>query len=226
MADGTFFRVEVRGDLGAAIRAEGRAVRKAVMQGMAQAGRDTRRDMLREFRSRLQSGRRLVGQRSLNGLVAVRRAPRTGFSSWTPRVWVQSRATYKRGGVRQEPIDLFAVFDEGATVRAANGKYLAIPTENAPFKKGRGQRKATPKEAAAASVPMRFVPIAPDKALLVDPRRPKGSRESALYILVRQVRLAKRISLDGIFSRNAGRVMDLIDEKLALELARITLRNV
>lgn len=216
----SFFRVEVRGDLGKAIRAEGRAIRKAVTQGLAQAGRDTRRDLLREFRSRLRSGRRGVSLKSLNGLVSVGRKPRTGFESWSPRVWVISRATYKRGGVRQEPIDLFAVFDEGATIRAASGKFLAIPTENAPKKPGRGQRAATPKEATRAGVPIRFVPIAPGKALLVDPRT-----EAVMWVLVRRVRIQKRLSLDAIHRRHADRVLDHIDDKLSLELARITLRS-
>lgn len=211
------FRAEVRGgDFGRAIEGDGRALRKALTQGLAKAGRDTRAEMLRDFQSRLRTGRRGVGARSLEGLVTVRQKPRTGFVSWTPRVWVQSRATYKRGGVRQRPVDLFAVFDAGATVRAAAGRFLAIPTANAPWKQGRGgARKATPKEAAAMGVKVDLVRLTPSRMLLVDPRT-----KAVLWVLVRQVRLAPRLSLDAIFRRNADRITDHVGAILDAELAR------
>ena len=173
---------------------------------------------MREFRSRLSSGRRFVGAKSLNNLLVVRRKPARGFSSWSPRVWVRSRATYKAGATRTQSIDLFDVFDTGAVVRAQRSKYLAIPTENAPFKQGRGgTRRASPSE---ANVKVRFVPARGGNAVLIDPRS-----KQVLWVLVRQVRVPKRISIDAVVARHGGRLIDVIETKLDNELARLARRS-
>jgi hypothetical protein len=75
--------VSIRGDLSAAMRDEGRILRKSVTQGLVQTGRQTRTELLRMMRRNLKLGKRLSGTKSTN-LVRVLRKPRRGFGLWDP----------------------------------------------------------------------------------------------------------------------------------------------
>ena len=204
--------VTIRGDLAAAMRDESRILRKSVTQGLAQTGQQTRTELLRMMRRNRKLGKRLSGTKSTN-LVRVLRKPRKGFGLWDPRVVVFSRATYKAGGVRGAPVDLLDVFDQGAVIRARSGKWLAIPTEHAPLKPGRGgARRATPRETKRK---LTFIASGHDRAVLVD-----RQARAVLYVLVKQVRIRKRLNIDRVFLKNAANLTTNIERKLEAEYRR------
>lgn len=103
------------------------------------------------------------------------------------RVW--SKALVKRPGGRA---DLITVFDEGATILARSGKWLAIPLPGAPRK---GLRRARPDDY-------------PQKWLVVKPAADRRSAvvcfkqepEKPLWLLIRQVRIGKRLDVDRAFT--------------------------
>ena len=88
-------------------------------------------------------------------------------------------------------------FDEGAIIRAKSGRWLAIPTEHAPRRGtsvgGRSSmtRRISPKSYVRRDR-LRFVPVNPRLALLVERRRGKSL---VMFILVKQVKLKKRLDV-------------------------------
>jgi hypothetical protein len=120
---------------------------------------------------------------------------------------------------------LIAVHESGATIRSANGFWLAIPTKAAG--RGAGGRKITPADWEKRNGRLlRFVYRSGRSALLIDEgrkapgnvmvlRRTKGgsrlaeprtfkNRSVVMFTLVPQVRLKKRLDLFGAAERVAG----------------------
>ena len=122
---------------------------------------------------------------------------------------VRSVARYKAGATRAAPVDLVALFGEGATVTAPGGRWLAIPTGNGPPKpSGRGgNRFATPREMAALGWKIGIAKSGAGKAV--------GGRERVVtHVLVRQVTLRKRYDLDAV----VGRWVPRLPELMAIEI--------
>lgn len=187
----------MRDDLTAVARAATTSVRRATL--------GSRRDIQKQLRRSLTLGRRLSGG-SMDQLVRAWVEPRRG-NRLDPKGRVYSRARYRRPS---GTVDLLLVFDEGALITGRGGKWLAIPTGNAPLKSGRGgARRATPGEAGLNLV---FLPAGSNRGVLVDP----GSRE-VLYVLVKQVRVRKRIDLDRVFQARSARLVDQFFRTLARE---------
>lgn len=195
---------------------ENRILRKGAIQGLRKTARETRADLIKMVRRNLATGRRLTGSRSASNLVGTYSVPKRGFDRWPPRTGVFSRATYKRPGGRA---DLLKVFDEGATITAAGGKWLAIPTAKAPVKSGGrgGLRAATPAE---SGMRFTFVPISDRLAMLRERRA-----QYPVYWLVRKVRIRKRINVDRVFRNNAVKLRPNVEAALEAEFRRFAGRG-
>ena len=135
------------------------------------------------------------------------------------------------GSVYTKAEKLIRVFNEGTTIRSADGFWLAIPTENAP-KFGRRRKRVNPSNFPKEIYgPLRFV-YRPKVSLLVvdNQRQRKGARGGyvlskskralktgyglstvIMFFLVPQVRLKKRLNVADIERRAAARVPALID---------------
>lgn len=98
---------------------------------------------------------------------------------------------------------------------ARNGQWLAIPTENAPLRSGRGGvRRAWPSE---TKLQLQFLRIEPNRAVLLT----KGRRPRVLYILVRKVELAKRLDIAHAHSRASRRLFREFPRQLARQDRRL-----
>lgn len=136
-------------------------------------------------------GRGLSGAKFEN-IVGAHTIPKKGYTVHIEgRVFSKARYTRKSG-----LIDLFEVFSRGATVTAGSGRWLAIPTKNAPLRSGRGGvRRAWPSE---TSFKLRFVPTGrPNLAMLVA-QSDKGKPPTPIWWLIKSAKIAKRFPADQI----------------------------
>jgi len=133
---------------------------------------------------------------------------------------------------------IIRAFDEGAVVRAKRGRFLAIPTENAP-RRGVGGRRISPSTFPEHRFgPLRFVPRPSGPSLLVvDGVRASFSRKTGelrgfrrasdrarrtgaglttvvMFVLVPQVKLLKRLNVARAAERWSGRLPALVERSL------------
>jgi hypothetical protein len=131
--------------------------------------------------------------------------------------------------------------DEGAVIRSKRGRFLAIPTENAP-RKGTDGRRIRPRTFPEHSFgPLRFVPRSSGPSLLVvDGLRASFSRNTGelqgfrratdrarrsgqglatvvMFLLVPQVKLRKRLDVARAAERWSGQLPALIEQQLRSE---------
>lgn len=113
---------------------------------------------------------------------------------------VASTALYKRpGGL----VDLITVFQEGATITARGGKYLAIPV-------GAGKKE---KLENLKSEDIELLPFRNGKGFVVLRRGARGFGRGGggvLFLLVKQVRIKPRLSLDGLADAASAGIEDEI----------------
>lgn len=123
---------------------------------------------------------------------------------------------------------IFDAFMNGAVITGRGGQHLAIPTESVP-RIGRGGRTPmTPAQVAAQFGPLKSIPTGNPRApfILAVPtidaksgtgvrtatrrRRAQGrqAKMTAMFVLVREVRLAKRMDPDAIAEKWASRIPD------------------
>ncbi len=202
-------KVAIRGNLTAMMRDEVRAVNKSATIAVRRASRGARRDIIRQIKRSVKAGQGLTRKRPEDWVIA-KTTPRRGFSA-NPTGVVSGRARYRRKG---GDVDLLTILDEGATITARSGKFLAYPTENAPLRSGRGgARRAMPSE---ARIPVDVLPAGRDAAVLVR----KGTRQ-VLWILIRQVRLPRRINAARSHAKRTAKIVDDFIRQLAKEDLRL-----
>ena len=120
--------------------------------------------------------------------------------AWRGRVY-ENDGINAAGFVWSKAPQIMRAFDEGVTIRARGGRWLAIPTEHAPRRgKSAGGRSSMTRRISPKSHVwrnrLRFVPVNPRLALLVERR--KGHKKSlVMFILVKQVKLKKRLDVKG-----------------------------
>jgi hypothetical protein len=136
---------------------------------------------------------------------------------------------------------IIRAFDEGAVVRSKRGRFLAIPTENAPRKGSDGRRIRPSTFPEHRFGPLRFVPRPSGPSLLVvDGLRASFSRKSrelrgfrratdrarrsgqglttvVMFLLVPQVKLPKRLDVARAAERWSGQLPALIEQQLRSE---------
>ena len=132
-------------------------------------------------------------------------------------------------------------FDEGAVIRSRRGRFLAIPTENAPRKGTDGKRVSPSTFPEHRFGPLQFVPRQNGPSLLVvDGLRASYSRQTGqlrgfrratdrarrsgqglatvvMFLLVPQVKLRKRLDVARVAERWSAQLPALIEQQLRAE---------
>ena len=136
---------------------------------------------------------------------------------------------------------IIRAFDEGAVIRSRRGRFLAIPTENAPRKGTDGRRISPSTFPEHRFGPLRFVPRPTGPSLLVVDglrasfsrqtgelrgfrratdrarRRGQGLATVVMFLLVPQVKLSKRLDVTRAAERWSAELPALIDQQLRSE---------
>lgn len=202
-------RAAVRGNLQAILRDEERAIARAATRSVRAAAGQARRMLRGQIRRNFGERDGRLSGAAFEDTVRYRSKPRRG-QALDAETRVYSRARYKRRGGE---VDLLALYDQGVTIRARSGRWLAVPTADAPLRNGRGgTARASPREAGIA---LQFVRIDQNRALLVTKGR--GRHRRVLYVLLREVKLDKRLDVQRAFTSG--------ERRLSSEFARQLVRQ-
>jgi hypothetical protein len=206
--------------LQADMQAELRDIERAVVSGTRDAGRGLRTELRRQVTS---AG---LGQRLAN--------------SWRDRHY-PNQGLDAASLVYTKAPQIVRAFDEGAVIRSRRGRFLAVPTENAPRKGTDGKRISPNTFPEHRLGPLRFVPRSSGPSLLVvDGLRASYSRQSGelrgfrraterarrsgqglttvvMFLLVPQVKLPKRLDVARAAERWSGQLPTLIEQQLRSE---------
>jgi hypothetical protein len=206
--------------LQADIQAELRDIERAVAAGTKAAGSGLKTELRRQVAS---AG---LGQRLAN--------------SWRDKHYPNQQLDAASLVYTKAP-QIIRAFDEGAVIRSKRGRFLAIPTENAPRKGTDGKRISPRTFPEHRFGPLRFVPRPSGPSLLVvDGVRASFSRKSgelrgfrraterarargdglttvAMFLLVPQVKLSKRLDVARAAERWSGQLPALIEQQLRSE---------
>jgi Family of unknown function (DUF6441) len=202
------------------MQAELRDIERAVATGTREAGRGLKTELRRQVAG---AG---LGQRLAN--------------SWRDRHY-PNRKLDAASLVYAKAPQIIRAFDEGAVVRSRRGRFLAIPTENAPRKGTDGKRISPSTFPEHRFGPLRFVrrPSGPS-LLVVDGSRASLSRKTrelrgfrratdrarrsgqglttvVMFLLVPQVKLPKRLDVTRAAERWSAQLPALIDQQLRSE---------
>ena len=153
------------------------------------------------------------GQDMAKGLLR-QQVQRAGLGNRLAKTWRGDRKLLYRDGpldyaalVISKAPEIVAAHMEGGTVRAKQGRFLAIPTKTAQRRAGR-RRRAKPEMFQG----LRYVPRADGADLLIDPSVPltksgRLSRRAVYFILVEQATLRKRLPDFRDAERRVGAVL-------------------
>jgi hypothetical protein len=206
--------------LQAGMQAELRDLETAVATGTRDAGRGLKTELRRQVTS---AG---LGQRLAN--------------SWRDRHYPNQKLDAASLVYTKAP-QIIRAFDEGAVVRGRRGRFLAIPTENAPRKGADGKRIRPSTFPKHRFGPLRFVPRPSGPSLLVvDGLRASFSRQTGqlrgfrratdrarrsgqglttvvMFLLVPHVKLRKRLDVARAAERWSAQLPALIGQQLHSE---------
>ena len=164
--------------LQADMQAELRDLERAVSDGTRESGRGLRTELRRQVAS---AG---LGQRLAN--------------SWRDRHYPNQKLDAASLVYTKAP-QIIRAFDEGAVIRSRRGRFLAIPTENAPRKGTDGRRISPSTFPEHRFGPLRFVPQSSGPSLLVvDGLRASLSRKSGELRGFRRASDRARVRGDGL----------------------------
>jgi hypothetical protein len=202
------------------MQTELRDIGRAVAAGTRDAGRGLRTELRRQVTS---AG---LGQRLAN--------------SWRDKHYPNQKLDAASLVYTKAP-QIIRAFDEGALIRSRRGRFLAIPTENAPRKGADGKRIKPSTFPEHRFGPLRFVPRSSGSSLLVvDGLRASYSRQTGqlrgfrratdrarrsgqglttvvMFLLVPQVKLRKRLDVARAAERWSGQLPALIEQQLRSE---------
>ena len=206
--------------LQADMQAELRDIERAVATGTREAGRGLKAKLRRQVAS---AG---LGQRLAN--------------SWRDKYYPNQKLDAASLVYTKAP-QIIRAFDEGAVIRSKRGRFLAIPTENAPRKGTDGRRVSPSTFPEHRFGPLHFVPRESGPSLLVvDGLRASYSRKSGqlrgfrraterarrsgqglttvvMFLLVPQVKLSKRLDVARAAERWSAELPALIEQQLRSE---------
>lgn len=191
------FGAALRGNLTGYMRADAEALARVHTKTVRAAGGRTRRGIQKQI------DRALDGEKFKNA-IRFKSDPPRGFSTKTT-VRVYSKAKYgPSAGRRTSAVDLLDLYSRSETVTARSKQWLARPTENAPWRDGRGgKRKAQPSEAGLDLVFL--AGPRPDIAYLVT--RVRGNaRPVLMYVLFRRTQRRARLDPDKVHAASLARV--------------------
>jgi hypothetical protein len=214
------FVATITRSLQADMQAELRAIEGAVATGTRDAGRGLKTELRRQLTS---AG---LGQRLAN--------------SWRDKHYPNQMLDAATLVYTKAP-QIMRAFDEGAVIRSARGRFLAIPTENAPRKGTNGRRLSPSTFPEHRFGPLRFVPRPTGPSLLVvDGLRASLSRKTGqlrgfrrstdrardrgeglttvvMFLLVPQVKLRKRLDVARAAEHWSAQLPALIEQQLRSE---------
>lgn len=207
----------IEGNLGELLRAEAKALEKGCDRALRRASGGIRGQIRRNIARAGFAG----GGKQLARTVRVSSIRGEGVER---NLVVYSKAVYPVAPMRPGgAIDLVQLFAQGATIRAAGGGWLAIPTDYAPVAGGRGvRRRMSPKEMIAAGVKLAFLPAGPGRLVAV--RRERG-RSIVTHVLVRQVSLRKRYDIQGAVDRWVARLPEIFAREINREVEKSAVLN-
>src|ERR671918_1961354 len=206
--------------LRADMQAELREVERAVTTGTREAGRGLRTELRRQVAS---AG---LGQRLAN--------------RWRDKHYPNQKLDAASLVYSRAP-QIIRAFDEGRVIRSRRGRFLAIPTDNAPRKGTDGKRISPSTFPEHRFGPPRSVPRRSGPSLLVvDGLRASLSRKTGelrgfrrapdrarargdglatvvMFLLVPQVKLSKRLDVARAAERWSGQLPALIEQQLKSE---------
>jgi Family of unknown function (DUF6441) len=206
--------------LQAEMQAELRGLERAVTAGSKAAGQGLKSEL-----------RRQVGSAGLGQRLA---------DSWRDRHY-PNRKLDAASLVYTKAPQIIRAFDEGAVIRSRRGRFLAIPTENAPRKGTNGERISPSTFPEHRFGPLRFVPRPSGPSLLVvDKLRASFSRQTGelrgfrraterarrngqglttvvMFLLVPQVKLRKRLDVARAAEHWSAQLPALIEQQLRSE---------
>ena len=204
----------------AGIQSELRDIERAVATGTRGAGRGLRTELRRQV------GNVGLGQRLAN--------------SWRDKHYPNQKLDAASLVYTKAP-QIIRAFDEGAVIRSRRGRFLAIPTENAPRKGTDGKRISPSTFPEHRFGSLRFVPRQSGSSLLVvDGLRASFSRQTGelrgfrratdrarargeglttvvMFLLVPQVKLSKRLDVARAAERWSAQLPALIEQQLQAE---------
>jgi len=210
----------ITSSLQADMQAELRDIERAVATGTREAGRGLKTELRRQVAS---AG---LGQRLAN--------------SWRDRHYPNQKLDAASLVYTKAP-QIIRAFDEGAVIRSKPGRFLAIPTENAPRKGTDGRRIRPGTFPEQRFGPLRFVPREGGPSLLVvdgvrasfgrktgelrsfrrttDRARQSGQglATAVMFLLVPQAKLSKRLDVTRAAERWSGQLPALIEQQLRAE---------
>jgi hypothetical protein len=203
--------------LQASMRAELREIERAASNGTRDAGRALRTELRRQL------GSAGLGQRLAN--------------SWRDEHYPNERLDAASLVYTKTP-QIIRAFDEGAVIRSKRGRFLAIPSENAPRKGTDGKRISPSTFPEHRFGALRFVPRSNGPSLLVvDGLRASFSRKTGglrgfrrardrarrtgtglttvvMFLLVPQVKLSKRLDVARAAERWSAQLPAMIEQQL------------
>jgi hypothetical protein len=202
------------------MQAELRDIERAVASGTRDAGRGLKTELRPQVAS---AG---LGQRLAN--------------SWRDKHY-PNRKLDAASLIYTKAPQIISAFDEGVVIRSKHGRFLAIPTENAP-KKGTDGRRISPRAFPEHRFgPLRLVSRSSGPSLLVvDGLRASFNRQTGelrgfrraiergrrsgqglttvvMFLLVPQVKLRKRLDVAGAAERWSGQLPALLERQLRAE---------
>ena len=202
--------------LQADLQTELRDIERAAASGTKDAGRGLKTELRRQVTS-AGLGRRLA-------------------NSWRDKHY-DNRGIDAASLVYTKAPQIIRAFDEGAVIRSKRGRFLAIPTANAPRKGTDGKRIRPSTFPEHRFGPLRFVPRRNGPALLVleglrasvsrktgelrgfrrasdrARRRGTGLTTVVMFLLVPQVKLRKRLHVARAAERWSGQLPALIEQR-------------
>jgi uncharacterized protein DUF6441 len=210
--------------IGRSLRADMQAGLRDMERAVTSGTRDAGRGLKTELRQQVVSAG--LGQRPANG--------------WRDRHY-PNRELDAASLVYTKAPQIIRAFDEGAVIRSRRGRFLAIPTENAPKKGADGKRISPSTFPEHRFGPLRFVPRQSGPSLLVvDGLRASFSRKTGqlrgfrraaerarqsgqglttvvMFLLVPQVKLRKRLDVARAAERWSAQLPALIEQQLQSE---------
>jgi hypothetical protein len=214
------FTANIGRSLQADLGRELRDIERAVATGTRDAGRGLKTELRRQVTS---AG---LGQRLAN--------------SWRDQHYPNQKLDAASLVYTKAP-QIIRAFDEGAVIRSRRGRFLAIPTENAPRKGTDGKRIRPSTFPEHRFGLLRFVPRSSGPSLLVvDGLRASFGRKSGelrgfrratdrarargdglttvvMFLLLRQVKLPKRLDVTRAAERFSAQLPALIEQQLRAE---------
>lgn len=185
-------KAAIHGDLARDLGLEANAVRR----GSSRALRRVAYGLRNNIRGQL---RRAFPASGMGGIV--------GASIRGDEALVASRWTKRR---RSGRVDMLTLFSEGATISARPGRFLAVPTGNAPLVSHRGgSSRASPAQAEAMGRRLEYRRSRSSGGVLV-----LAGTRTVTHVLVRQVTLRPRISLERAEKRWLPRVAEILAQEI------------